>query len=139
MACRLAEKAYLQQRQIYVHGEDAASVNAIDELLWAFKPDSFVPHSVVDGQSEPSSQPPSQLASELQNALASVTLGWAEPTFGKDDVLISLCTQTPLYFSRFAQMVEIVAKDDADKAAGRERYSYYKARGYPITTHNLTS
>jgi DNA polymerase-3 subunit chi len=29
-------------------------------------------------------------------------------------------------------MLEVIAADDADKAAGRERYRFYKQRGYPL-------
>jgi DNA polymerase-3 subunit chi len=32
-------------------------------------------------------------------------------------------------------MFELVANDEQDLIAGRERYKYYQQRGYPLTHH----
>jgi len=32
-------------------------------------------------------------------------------------------------------LLEIVASDDGDRSLGRDRYRFYKDRGYPLTTH----
>ena len=41
----------------------------------------------------------------------------------------------PPFFSRFARLAEIVPADAA--AAGRERYRFYRERGYELRAHNL--
>ena len=45
-ACRLAEKAYLQGHQVFINTEDQNQSEAMDKALWAFRPDSFVPHQI---------------------------------------------------------------------------------------------
>jgi len=47
-------------------------------------------------------------------------------------VLINLSDQTPSNFARFERMLEIVADQEAERNAGRERYRFYKERGYPL-------
>jgi DNA polymerase-3 subunit chi len=56
---------------------------------------------------------------------------------GPADVLINLASVPPPFFSRFARLAEIVSGDDADAAAGRERYRFYRERGYELRAHNL--
>lgn len=122
MVCRLAEQAHQQQRQVYVHVANAGMVQAVSEGLWAVSADSFVPHVVLD---EPISES------------VSVRVGHAEPSITEDDLLISLCQETPLYFSRYRQVIEIIANDEHDKIAGRERYRYYQKRGYPLKMYQV--
>jgi DNA polymerase-3 subunit chi len=54
-----------------------------------------------------------------------------------DDVLLNLGRDQPLHFSRFRRLVEIVSLDDADRNAARERFRFYRDRGYEIRTHDL--
>ena len=49
-----------------------------------------------------------------------------------DDVLINLQQQYPPFFSRFRRLIEIVGLDEADRSAARERYRFYRDRGYEI-------
>jgi len=43
----------------------------------------------------------------------------------------------PSYFSRFRRVVEIVTRDSDDRALARDRFRFYRDRGYEITTHDL--
>ena len=43
----------------------------------------------------------------------------------------------PSFFSRFERVAEIVGIDDADVTAGRNRYRYYRERGYELRSHSL--
>jgi len=43
----------------------------------------------------------------------------------------------PAWFSRFTRIAELVGAAEDDKARGRERFRYYRERGYPLETHNL--
>jgi DNA polymerase-3 subunit chi len=53
------------------------------------------------------------------------------------DVLINLTDEQPLFFSQFNRVAEILDNTDNVKAAGRERYQFYKHRGYELDTHNI--
>ena len=54
-----------------------------------------------------------------------------------DDVLLNLDAERPPHFSRYRRLIEIVARDDADKQQARTRFKFYRDRGYDIRTHNL--
>ena len=54
-----------------------------------------------------------------------------------EDVLINLCEETPAFFSRFHRLIEIVTTDETDRKRARERFRFYRDRGYEIVTHDL--
>ena len=61
-ACRLAAKAYAHGHQVYIHCQDQAAAMTLDNLLWTFKEDSFIPHNLADEPIKPS--PPVQLGAD---------------------------------------------------------------------------
>ena len=54
-----------------------------------------------------------------------------------EDVLVNLTLTPPPFFSRFQRLAEIVPADDTPAQAGRERYRFYRERGYELRAHNL--
>ena len=43
----------------------------------------------------------------------------------------------PEFFSRFERVAELVENDEQQRHHGRERFRFYKERGYPLQTHNV--
>ncbi len=43
IACRLTEKAMAQGLKVYIHTASEQSAQDMDDLLWSFKPESFIP------------------------------------------------------------------------------------------------
>ena len=43
----------------------------------------------------------------------------------------------PEFFSRYERMIEIVDANLERRAQGRERYRFYRERGYQPSTHNI--
>jgi len=121
-ACRLAEKAWQSGHQVYVHGSDAAEAAAIDALLWSFRDTSFVPHRLLDAANgEP----------------APVEVGSGEAAADHHDVMINLSAAVPPLFSRFERVAEIVLNDPEALAASRQRWAFYKDRGYQLQHHDM--
>ncbi len=123
VACRLAEKAYLQARGVYLHTPGPEQAAQLDELLWRFRDGAFVPHarSGDDDGSDP------------------VVIGCdpqASPRI--TDVLINLSDVVPGFFGRFARLLEIVSADERDRRLARERFRFYRDRGYDLETHELS-
>ena len=52
-------------------------------------------------------------------------------------VLINLDAQAPAQFASFERLIEVVGAGAEDREAGRERYRFYRERGYPLTHHDL--
>lgn len=122
VARRIAAKAYGQGRQVMIYAPDAAVADAIDRLLWTSPPLGFVPHCRTGDA----------LAAETP-----VLIGADADALRDADVMINLDGALPPGFARFERLVEIVGQDDDGRERGRERYRFYQARGYALTTHDL--
>jgi DNA polymerase-3 subunit chi len=53
------------------------------------------------------------------------------------DVLINLTDQVPDFASRFQRVAEMISGAENERQAGRERFRFYRERGFPVTTHEL--
>jgi len=123
-ACRLCEKAVTAGKRVHVHAPDAAQAEHLDRLLWTYKQNAFIGHERVGETTEDPS-------------LATVLIGSGEPRATHHDVLVNLAPDVPPFFSRFERVLEIVHGDDATRARSRERFKYYRDRGYTLETHKL--
>jgi DNA polymerase-3 subunit chi len=54
-----------------------------------------------------------------------------------DHLLLNLHDEWPAPFAQFQRLAEIVSCADADRAAARSRYKFYRDRGYQIQTHRI--
>ncbi|MCG6983776.1 MAG: DNA polymerase III subunit chi, partial [Thiocapsa sp.] len=55
----------------------------------------------------------------------------------EDQVLINLAPQVPAFFGRFERLCEPIDHDPAARLAGRQRFRYYRDRGYPLEHHQI--
>ena len=118
-ACRLVRKARAANSRMVMFSDDRAQLAALDEALWTFSELDFLPHV---------------LASDALAAQTPVILTDNEDVeLPHHEVLVNLSAKAPVSFARFERMIEIVSSEDADTVAGRERYRFYKERGYPLT------
>lgn len=60
-------------------------------------------------------------------------LHWQLSEISHDDVLINLQHPAPKQFSSYLRTIEIVGELEADKRDARERYKFYRERGYEIS------
>ena len=119
-ACRLAYKAWQQNRQIYLHCGSEAEAQHLDTLLWVFRADAFLPHA---------------LHSEQPNA--TIVCGWKDDPTTHHDLLINLSNNTPDFFSRFTRLAEILVEHEPIIVPARQRYRFYRERGYPLKSHQI--
>lgn len=120
LACRLADKAYQNGHAVFVYAPRGEQARELDELLWTFRAGAFVPH----GRLEEGSDAPVLISSQ--------------PPEGAGEVLVTLDEGVPPFFSRFQRVAELVGGDPAERRAGRERFRFYRERGYPLHTHELS-
>lgn len=120
-ACKLCDKATSVGHKVYLHTGDAALADNLDGALWSFRQGSFISHERHQGQSYEDPQPV-------------VLIGATEPPESHHDILINLNAEVPPFFSRFERVLEIVEGDAALRAKSRERYKFYRDRGYELNT-----
>ena len=124
VAARIIAKAHAAHGSVRVLTPDDATTEALDRRLWLVPPTGFLPHCRTD----------SPLAAQTP-----IWIGHSLEHDGAAAVLVNLHTSPPPFFSRFERLAEIVGTDAADVAAGRERWKFYKERGYELRPHNLSA
>ncbi|MGQ7246162.1 DNA polymerase III subunit chi [Halomonas sp. V046] len=124
-ACRLTETIARKGYRLYLYAEDEAMARELDERLWDFRPDAYVPHA-LEGSDEAMNVP--------------VTIGWQGPPQSLDpppQAMLNLSPEIPEWFSRFERVAEIINQHQDVLTRKRECWTTYKQRGYPVTPHNL--
>ncbi len=122
-ACRIAETVWRRGHRVHLHADSRESARRLDDLLWTWRDESFVPHSVCGADEAAGGAP--------------VTIGWGTLPGFADDVLLNLDSRVPDGFERFARVAEVVGGADSARAAGRERFRRYRALGCELKTHRL--
>lgn len=123
LVCKVADKAFRSGHQVYVYTDDPQQVQDLDQLLWTFSQGSFAPHDTFDG--------------ETGDELSPILIGDREAPESWHDVLISLSDQVPPFFSRFERVIEVVGGDEQQKKNARERFRFYRDRGYALQSHQV--
>jgi DNA polymerase-3 subunit chi len=124
VACRLAGKAVAQGRSLLVYAPEGDTASRIDKLLWTWPATGFVPHCALHDPLAPDTP---------------VLIAAGADVPQRCDVLLNLSAACPPHFERFERLLEVVGADEDERAAGRERYKFYKSRGYAIGNHDLAA
>jgi len=122
VTCRLAAKALAQNLRVIIYAPDGEVAHALDRLMWTTPAIAFVPH--VMAEHKLARETPIVIARDADDA-------------PHNDVLVNLDSNWPPAFARFQRLAEIVTHDEEDRRAARERFRFYRDRGYQINTHNL--
>ena len=120
--CRLTEKAFSQSNAVFIHTLDEQHATKLDDLLWNFNEASFIPHQLTSSES----------------CNTPVLIGHETTEIPHHDVLINLHREAPSFFSQFDRVAEIITTDETSKIKGRERYQFYRDRGYALETHKMS-
>ena len=122
LACRLLEKAYLRGHRVFVYCTNQSQAELLDELLWTFKEDSFIPHNLQGEGPEP---PPA------------VQIGYQDKPQGYNDILLNLADEIPSFYTRFKRVMELVPNIDAAKDLSRQHYRDYRSNKCELHTHPI--
>ena len=123
-ACRIVSKAYRQNLRVIVYAPEDSAAKSIDQLLWTIEPTGFIPHCK---------------STHIIAPISPVVITSSENTLAHDEVLINLADKPPDSFGRFRRLVEIVSTESSDRESARERFRFYKDRGYLIENHDLAA
>jgi len=121
LAARTAAKQYRAGQRIFIYVDSIDDAHVIDEHLWCFEPDSFVPHN---------------LQGEGPKGGAPVEIGQTPPV-GKRTVLINLATHLPDFIRRFSMVYDFVPAEQNAKQAARERFKRLRQFGANISTKEI--
>ena len=125
-ACRVAEKAWHKGHRVFIHTDSRETARNIDEMLWTYRQDSFVPHALYGDRLNVAPQ-----------SLEPVLVGDGSAQPADIDVLINLSETVPPFAHSSARVAEIVGGGESARSAARVRYRDYRDRGIAIQQHDL--
>jgi DNA polymerase-3 subunit chi len=119
LACKLAEQLYRKGCPVQLLCESEEASREIDNLLWQYPPEGFMPHALV-----------------TENASSGITLCWpGHPAEGGN--LLNLTDDIPARHGGLESIAEFVINDAEAKARSREKWNQYKSMGYELQHHQL--
>jgi DNA polymerase-3 subunit chi len=120
LVCELAKRACAANQFTLILARDAAQAEEIDDLLWSFEPDAFVPHQIAGDEEDeltpvlivpPDTEaPPRPLVINLRDA------AWTQPC---------------------ERVLEVVPADPATRGPQRQRWKQYQALGFELAKHDM--
>lgn len=122
-ACTLSAKAYARGLRVLAYCADHEAGQKFSRLLWTAPPIGFVPHCT---------------AGDKLAAVTPIIVDCEGTDPAHDNVLLNLRHELPPFFSRFQRLVEIVSIDEEDRRQARDRFKFYRDRGYEIRSHDLS-
>ncbi len=126
LTCNLANTAFNRGHKVYLNANSAEMCTVLDDLLWTFAPNSFVPHIIYDQ------------TNEIDLERYPVVIGHTQPSDQFNDVLISLLQDVTEYAKQFQRVIEPVDSTDEDVAVAETKIGRYTALfGTEPTKHYL--
>src|SRR5207244_616078 len=101
-ACQLMAKAFQANQTVFVNASSKEEALQLDNYLWAFEEDSFLPH-------------------QLAPAASPILIGYEIVPADKREVLINFAQEVPHFYNEFKEIIEIVFSDPAVQQLARTR------------------
>lgn len=128
IAYRLIDQGLQRNLNIHVHTDSEDTNKKIDDHLWIKESISFIPHGIINTESQnQSTEPP----------IKQINISHNYEPLTSCDYLINLSNTRPSFFSRFSKVAEILDNDEEIITSGRKRYSFYRDRGYNLNYYQL--
>jgi len=110
--CLLAYRCYQHGHRVHIRVHDAAHAEVLDQLLWSFRDNSFLPHASSDSAED-----------------TPVTIGHGTLPSRGEEVMVNLDDRVPEDFASFRQIYEIVIDEPEARQASRHHYRFYREHG----------
>lgn len=122
LVCELARKAYAASQPLLVLARDSAQAEALDDLLWSFDPDEYLPHQIAGEDAE-------------EDALCPILIATPDMDIAARPLLLNLRDQAPT--GHFDRVLEVVPADPSARGPLRERWKHYQALGFEVNKHDM--
>lgn len=121
LVCELARKAYETGTPTLVLARDAAQAEQLDDLLWSFDPDAFIPHQIVGVDADEDE--------------AEVLIAPPDADVPLRPIVINL--RDDAVEGTFERVLEVVPADENARGPLRERWKQYQALGLDVNKHDM--
>ena len=121
LVCELARKAHDSGQPTLILARDMAQAEELDDLLWAFDPDAYIPHQIAGSDADDEATP-----------VLIVAPGTEAPP---RPLVVNLRDQA--WTAPCERVLEVVPADPAARGPLRERWKQYQALGYALNKHDM--
>lgn len=121
-AVKLADKARQQNHRVCIVCDSHQHAEELDDLLWSFSPDAFIPHSVIPDSATTCSDP--------------VGILLCPPAPGDWDTVIILSATLPAHSDRFTRLALIAHNDPTVLDQARSHFKQLRALGIEPRVHD---
>ena len=121
LVCELVKKAYAAEQPTLVLARSRDQAEQLDEKLWEFDDESFIPHQVVGDADD--------------DAFTAVLI--VPPDLQTPDRPLVINLRDECAPGLFERVLEVIPADDAERAGSRERWKTYKAAGFEVAKHDM--
>lgn len=120
LACKLCEKALSLGQRIHIHTETESDLHQLDQTLWNFRSDSFVPHAILG-----------------KDIKSPVSIASGQLPTDPVDLFINLGLTAPEGCEAASRCIEIVIQTETVLAATRQSWAMRKAAGWELQRQDL--
>jgi len=121
LVCELARKAHDSDQPMLILARDNAQAEEIDDALWAFDDDAYIPHQIA-GSDEDDEEAPVLIAAPGIDAMARALI------INLRDAAVTLECE---------RVLEVVPADESARVPQRQRWTEYKTRGFELKIHEM--
>lgn len=121
LVCELAKRAFEAGKPTLVLARDAAQAEQLDDLLWSFDPDAYVPHQIAG-------EDPDEDEADVLIAPPGVDVPLRAFVINLRDASVD---------GDFERVLEVVPADESARGPLRARWTQYKARGFEVNKHDM--
>ena len=120
LVCELVKKAFAAEQAVLVLARSQEQAEEIDQLLWEFDDDAFIPH---------------QIAGDDDDANCAVLI--ATPDFSPEDRALVLNLRDECAPGSWDRVLEVVAADTSERDGSRARWREYQQRGIELKKYDM--
>ena len=120
LVCELAKKAYGAELPTLILTRTLEEAEALDDLLWAFDADAFIPH---------------QIAGDEEDDVTAVLI--APPGAQVADRAMVINLREECAEGTYESVKEVVAADPAEREGSRKRWAEYRRRGFEVRKFDM--
>jgi len=121
LVCELAKKAFAANLPTLILARDMAQAEELDDLLWSFDPDEYLPHQIAGADEDEDEAP--------------ILIATPEIDAPNRPLLINLRDDAPQ--GSFDRVLEVVPADESARDPLRERWKHYQSLGFTLKKFDM--
>ena len=123
LVCELARRAFEAEQPTLILVRDAAQAEELDDLLWSFDPDAYLPHQIAGV---------ADVEDDEVTPILVVPPGIDTPARA---LVINLRDEAAS--GEFSRVLEVVPADASAREPLRARWREYQQRGFELAKHDM--